>query len=64
MVDTETKEQYEDYIYVSTYDDTRSRSGILYKLQMVDSPDEIEVTDVEKWDNRLLKIIDMYYKTY
>lgn len=64
MSDNETAEKYDDMIYVATYDDSRSRSGILYKFQMVDSPDRMEVTESEKWDEGLLKIHDMFYKTF
>ena len=64
MADTETDEKYGDFVYVATYDDSRSRSGILYKLQMTDSPDRIEAEDAGKWDKGLLKIKDMHYKTF
>ena len=64
MVDTETDEKYDDCIYVATYDESRSRSGTLYKMQMVDSPDRIETSEPEKLEDGLLKITDMYYKSF
>ena len=64
MVDTETDEKYDDCIYVATYDESRSRSGTLYKMQMVDSPDRIETSEPEKLEDGLLKIMDMYYKSF
>ena len=64
MADNETEEKYDDCIYVATYDDSRERSGILYKFRMTDSPDRMELTLAETWDEGLLKIHDMYYKTF
>ena len=64
MADNETEEKYDDCIYVATYDDSRERSGILYKFRMTDSPDRMELTSVETWDEGLLKIRDMYYKKF
>lgn len=64
MADNETEEKYDDCIYVATYDDSRERSGILYKFRMTDSPDRMELTLTETWDEGLLKIHDMYYKTF
>ena len=64
MSDIESPEQYDDVLYVATYDDSVPRSGILYKFKVEDSPDRIAVEETEKWDEGLLKITSMKYKAF
>lgn len=64
MSDIESPEQYDDFLYVATYDDSVPRSGILYKFKVEDSPDRIAVEETEKWDEGLLKIAAMKYKAF
>ena len=64
MSDIESPEQYDDFLYVATYDDSVPRSGILYKFKVEDSPDRIAVEETEKWDEGLLKIASMKYKAF
>ena len=64
MSDIESPEQYDDFLYVATYDDSVPRSGILYKFKVEDSPDRIAVEETEKWDEGLLKITSMKYKAF
>ena len=64
MSDIESQEQYDDVLYVATYDDSVPRSGILYKFKVEDSPDRIAVEETEKWDEGLLKITSMKYKAF
>lgn len=69
--DYETSEKWKDVFYVATYDDSRPRSGKVYKFRVTDDPAKIEITQEELWDkvegddNRgFLKIRSMYYKAF
>ena len=62
--DNVSPEQFDDMFYVATYDDSRTRSGVLYKYQMVDSPDRIAAEKKETWDKGFLKIKSMCWKAF
>ncbi len=57
-------QMYEDNFYVATYDDSRSRSGVLYKFRTADSADRADAELLYVWDEGLLKINSVYYKAY
>lgn len=62
--DYDTAEKYLDMFYVATYDDSRERSGIVYKFQVDDNPDSMSLTQKECWDEGFLKIRSMCYKAF
>jgi hypothetical protein len=62
--DYDTSEKYLDMFYVATYDDSRERSGIVYKFQVDDNPDSMSLTQKECWDEGFLKIRSMCYKAF
>ena len=62
--DNDSEEKYDDNFYVATYDDSRDRSGIMYKYHVVDSPNKIELTHEGKWDEGFLKINTMCWKAF
>lgn len=59
-----TEEKMNDVFYAATYDDNKDRSGIVYKLQLEDSPDKVAAEVLDKWDEGFLKIRSMFYKNY
>lgn len=58
-----TGQKDEDFIYVATYADGRSRSGKIRKYTFVDTADRIEMTEQKdvRWDN-LNRVKDMFFK--
>ena len=53
-----------DFFYVATYDESSSRSGIVYRFQVTDDPDRMEVGKVDTYDEGFLKIHSMCYKAF
>lgn len=53
-----------DYFFVATYDDSKPRSGAVYKLQVIDDPDIMKVNLLETYEKNFLKIHSMCYKAF
>ena len=49
---------------LATYDDSRDRSGIVYKFSVVDNPDRMAVEQMNRWDEGFLKVKSMCYKKF
>lgn len=78
--DNESPEKGKDIFYVATFgtpkgnmnkaglnedfSDSRGGGGSLYKLNMVDSPNEMAVRELQKWEKSFLKINSIIYKAF
>ncbi len=59
-----TDDRSKDAFMLATYDDSRDRSGVVYKFSVLDNPDKMEVTEINRWDEGFLKVKSMCYKRF
>jgi hypothetical protein len=59
-----TEDRLKDAFMLATYDDSRDRSGIVYKFSVVDNPDRMAVEQMNRWDEGFLKVKSMCYKKF
>ena len=62
--DNESPDKLKDYFFVATYDDAAASSGVLWQFSVVDSPDRMEISQLDCIEGNFLKINSICRKEF